>query len=123
MKKPVLVVDDDTRITDFLKLAIEDSGEFEVTVMNQPLKAVETAKRIQPVFVFLDVEMPHLTGGDIAFQMRSEVSLKNVPIVFLTGMATEEDIKESNLIAGYPFLVKPVKSEQVLECLRKYIKK
>ena len=71
-----------------------------------------------------DLILPDLEGSRVAFLIRSEPGLKDVPIVFLTGVVTkEEEASETGgLIDGIPFLAKPVTAEELLRCVDSRLK-
>ena len=67
----------------------------------------------------LDILLPDLDGSEISSQLRQDPRFKEIPVVFLTGMLTEEEVgAQGNLVGGRPFLAKPVRPQQVLECIR-----
>jgi CheY-like chemotaxis protein len=78
---PVLVVDDDPTIRDFLAEALRDQGYAVETAANGA-EAVEAVARSRPSLVLLDVRMPVLDGWGFAEVMR-ERGLR-LPIVVMT---------------------------------------
>ena len=58
MKQYVMVVDDEQGFTFFLKKNLEAAGDYDVTVCNEGLKAVERARQLRPQVILLDIMMP-----------------------------------------------------------------
>jgi len=114
-KKRILLVDDEATITRTLKLYLEATGAYEVRAENQGAAAIQTARAFKPDLILLDVVMPDIDGADVAAQLRSDETLKDTPIVFLTALVKKKEVVESGgTIGGYPFIAKPLEPEQVI---------
>jgi len=122
MNKKILVVDDEKGFTAMLKLNLESTGEYDVRVENDANKALNAALEYQPNLILLDVVMPHKEGPDIAYQLRNEDYLSNVPIIFLTATITKEEAEAQNgRIGGHPFVAKPSNLSVLLESIERNI--
>jgi CheY-like chemotaxis protein len=121
-KKRILVVDDDASITRLLKLNLEQTGDYLVRTENSSTEAFAAAEEFRPDLVLLDVMMPDLDGGELAGLFQANPKLKDVPIVFLTGTITREQVRARHgLVGGMPFLAKPVNLHEVLSCLERHL--
>jgi DNA-binding response OmpR family regulator len=119
----VLLIDDEPGFTRMLKINLERRG-FEVMVENNGAYAHTVARDFSPDFVFLDVIMPDVDGGEVASKIRSDPSLKDVPIVFLTaGVSKETTRVKGNVIGGETYLAKPVTVDEVVRCIQKQLKR
>jgi len=117
-KPKILIVDDHKDFTMVTKRALT---EYDFCEENDSSGAVETARRYRPDLILLDVNMPYVDGGDIAAQIRADSEMKNIPIVFLTGMVTEEEAAKRPLMGGFPFISKPVNREKLVQHIEKYL--
>ncbi len=91
---------------------------------HNPFRTLAVAKEFRPDLILLDVIMPGMSGGDVAFRIKQDVSLKNTPIVFLTAAATKEDTtSREGTIGGHPFLSKPVSVKDLIACIEENIRK
>jgi len=118
----VLLIDDEPSFTRMLKLSLERRG-FEVRTENNGAYAHTVARDFQPNFIFLDVIMPDVDGGDVAAKIRSDPGLKDVPIVFLTaGVSKETTRVKGNVIGGQTYLAKPISVDEVVRCIEKTMK-
>ncbi len=123
MKKKIMLIDDERGFTNLISLYLEDTGEFEVRVENDSRNALRTVCEFKPDLILLDVVMPDMDGGEVASQIKSDKSLKDIPIVFLTALAEEGQVTSyGGLIGGYPFLPKPIDNEKLLTCIRENLK-
>jgi len=113
--KRVLLIDDDRTFTSILRLNLPG---YNVRAENNPLHALETARRFKPDLVFMDVIMPEMDGGTLAGQFKGDPTLGRVPIVFLTAIVPPQ-FKE---FCGCECLAKPVPRVTILECLQRHLR-
>ena len=121
-KKKILVIDDETAITKFLKLMLERSGRYEVQCEGEGGRAVPAAKVFKPDLILLDVNLPDAQGGEVSSLLQEEPSLRNIPIVFLTGMVSQDEVQAGMTIGGRPAMAKPIDVERLVECIEKNLK-
>lgn len=117
-KRRVLVVDDDVNLSRLSAAILENSGRYETMIVNDSARAIAAAVQFQPDAMLLDVDMPGLSGGDLARSAAGNPKLRNVPILFLTGLLTHEETGPGPVeSAGQQFLAKPVDPEELLVCM------
>ncbi len=123
MARKILVIDDEAGFTKLLKMNLEKSGEFEVRIENNSLKALATAREFHPEAVLLDVVMPGMDGGDVAAQFQDDPMLKKVPIIMLTALVSPGETSHDSVAqaGAMSVLPKPVKLDKLVACLRQAI--
>ena len=84
----ILVVDDEPRMTRFIRMNLELEG-YRVIEAHDGIKALDRLRTELPDIVILDVMMPELDGFE-TLRMVREVS--NVPVIMLTVRDEEEDL-------------------------------
>jgi CheY-like chemotaxis protein len=84
----VLVVDDDRKTVDLLRLYLERAG-YSVRVAYDGRHALEFARERPPDLVVLDLMLPLLDGLDVCDCLFEEVG--RVPVIMLTARTTEAD--------------------------------
>lgn len=121
-RKRILVVDDEESLTRLLKVCLEETGQFVVQAESVPTHALAAAGQFHPDLILLDVMMPELDGGVLVNQFKENPRFKDVPIVFLTALATPGEVHQrGGIIGGLPFLAKPVSIPEVIDCLNKQL--
>ena len=121
-KTKVLIVDDDIAAARLLALGLEKTGSFSARVENVAERAPSTAREYRPAVILLDVCMPGVDGGDVAFRIHSDPSLRSTPIVFLTSLVSgQEATTQSVMRGGYEFLPKPASLAKVIECIDRHL--
>jgi CheY-like chemotaxis protein len=118
--KRILLVDDETNVTTMLRLLFERTREYEIRVANCSIRAMAVAEQFRPHLILLDVDMPGMDGGQLAGCLMQSPRLRTVPIVFLTGSVTKEEVSQNGgIIGGMPFMAKPVNRFEVLSCVKR----
>ncbi len=121
-KQRILLIDDEKSFTQMLKLNLELSGLYEVREENRGLHALSVAREFKPDLIFLDIMMPDIDGDEVATQIKADPQLSDAIIVFLTAVASRQEVESHNgLIGGHSFLAKPVSTGEVIQCIRKHL--
>ena len=81
-KKRILMIDDEENFCEVIKKRLERSGEFQVAVATNAKDGIGLAKKIRPDLILLDLIMPNTVGGDVAYEIKNDESIKNTPIIF-----------------------------------------
>jgi two-component system alkaline phosphatase synthesis response regulator PhoP len=87
MAKTIMVVDDDAKTVDLVKLYLERDGHKVVTAYDG-LEAMRVFKEHHPNLAVLDVMLPGMDGVEICRRLRAE---SDVPIIMLTARTRDED--------------------------------
>lgn len=107
MAKKVLLIDDEAGFTELLKMNLEKSGDFEVTIENDSTQALGTARSFQPDIILLDVVMPGMDGGDVQAQLQSDPFLARVPIIMLTALVDSAELSDGAVAQSGSSVVLP----------------
>jgi len=71
-----------------------------------------------PQLILLDLKMPRVSGFDVLAWIRSEDSLKQMPVVVLTSSNHDADIKRAYDLGAKSYLVKPVGFEALVDLVK-----
>jgi CheY-like chemotaxis protein len=107
-KPRILVIDNNRDFTYSAKVALERTGLYSVWEENKPARAHQTAQRVKPDLILLDIAMPETDGGEVAARIESDPTLHRIPVVFLTALVTKAEARSGLQIHGHPFLAKPI---------------
>lgn len=123
-KRRILIIDDEVGFARLVKLNLEETGAYEVRVENAGKRALAAAREFRPDLILLDIVMPDMGGGDVASQIKADGKLHHTPIVFLTASVTSEEVDaEGGMIAGHPFIAKPVEVTELVEYIERSLGK
>ncbi|MFA5144772.1 MAG: response regulator [Candidatus Omnitrophota bacterium] len=119
-KKKILLIDDEADFTKLIKLNLELTGQYEVKTENNGLLGLDAAKEFKPDLIFLDIMMPDIDGGDVCSQLENDEETKGIPVIFLTAIASKEEVKNGKgSIGGRPFIAKPVSVRELMDCIER----
>ncbi len=115
-KKPatILVVDDEEVIVDLLMNILQREG-YQVHCVRSGRQAVEIAMKVRPDLIIMDILMPDLDGYSATELIKRNSSLKDVPVIFLTGRSAEEDGGKAFATGATTFMRKPFKKQQITD--------
>jgi len=113
----VLLIDDEERATDALRLMIEKTiPEIQqVRVCNDSRIAADIIHTYQPGLIFLDIQMPHLSG----FELLEKMPNKNFKIIFTT--AYNEYAIQAIRFSAFDYLLKPIDIEELQAAIHRFL--
>ena len=126
MQKKILIIDDDIDLVEAMRLTLEKAG-FEVIDAQDGQKGLEKISRQKPDLVILDVMMETQDEGfHIAYQIRNNEDISDLPIIMLTAVGTETGFnfdkeKDEDFLPVDEFLEKPVNPDVLIEHVKKCI--
>jgi DNA-binding response OmpR family regulator len=110
----ILVVDDDRKTVDLIRLALEKE-HFEALEATEGLEALSVARSASPDLIILDWMLPTVSGLDLCRILRAESA---VPVIMLTAKATEEDKLLGLKIGVDDYLTKPFSLRELVARVR-----
>jgi CheY-like chemotaxis protein len=113
-KPRILIIDNNRDFTYSAKLGLERTGRYSVWEENEPATAHQTAQRVKPDLILLDIAMPETDGGEVAARIESDPTLHRTPVVFLTALVTRAETRSGLRIQGRPFLAKPISIPELI---------
>jgi two-component system OmpR family response regulator len=116
----ILVVDDETALTDLLSMALRYEG-CEVRAAATGRGAVRAAIQFRPDVVVLDVMLPDVDGFEVLRRLRGHDP--EVPVLFLTARDAVEDRIAGLTAGGDDYVTKPFSLEEVVARLRALLRR
>ena len=119
MSPSVLVVDDEPKILDIIRLTLEREG-FEVFEAEDGYQAMEKAREVIPDLVLLDVMMPGMDGFEVLKEIRS---VSNVPVIILTVKGTEADKVRGLELGADDYITKPFGHRELVSRIKAVLRR
>jgi two-component system chemotaxis response regulator CheY len=113
---PILVVDDDEGIREFVQTVLSDEG-YEVRTAWHGAAALELLEQVSPSVILLDMRMPVMDGWEFARQYRERPG-PHAPIIVVTAARDADD--RAAQIAADGVLPKPFRLHQLLELVDQF---
>jgi two-component system sensor histidine kinase/response regulator len=105
----ILVIDDDPAVRDLMSRFLMKQG-FHVVTGDSGTEGLRLAKRVDPVLITLDVEMPEMDGWRVLEQLKADSDLAEIPVIMVTVADSEPRGFE---LGASSYLVKPVDRERL----------
>lgn len=115
----ILVVDDDARLRNLVRIALERSG-YEVITASDGRGALTHATREQPHLIVLDVGLPEMDGFEVCRKIRNT---SEVPILFLTARDDEIDRVLGLELGADDYVTKPFSPRELVARIRAILKR
>src|SRR6266480_7805212 len=119
----VLIVDDNSRFAHGAQLFLEHTGNYFACAVNDPRRALETARSFKPDLVVVDLIMSQADGLEVATQLEADWALHEVPIVFVTALITPEEARDGRRINGHRVVPKPGHSSELIKVVEESLPK
>lgn len=127
MTQKVLVVDDDPDVRSFVVTVLEENN-YSPLQARDGVEGLEIIESKRPDLVILDVLMPRGSGIRLYRKLKTTESLKDIPVVLLTGIAFKSFLRSQKTLAEFQgeevpepdaYLEKPVEPEELAETIKK----
>ena len=115
--RKILVVDDDPSIGKLLAKAIKTGG-YQPLLCSHPQDALDLSKQENFILAFIDINLPSMSGLDLAFHLKQEDPLREV--IFITGHGSFDNAVQAIKIGAYDYLRKPFDMNEFNLCLRRF---
>jgi CheY-like chemotaxis protein len=121
--KRILIIDDEQDIRDYLSCLLEDNG-YRTQTAADGAEGLEMLVQELPDLVTLDVVMPHKTGITLYREMRLDETLRTVPVIVVSGNASEFEhffSGQKDLPMPEDIFHKPIDRDRLLLSIRKIL--
>ncbi len=117
--KRILVVDDDARTVDLLKLYLNRDG-YRVLTACDGIEALQLARERHPDLIVLDLMLPGVDGLEICRVLRNE---SDVPIIMLTARTTDQDKLKGLDLGADDYVTKPFSPRELAARVRTVLRR
>ena len=126
MAKKVLNVEDDADIRTFVATVLEENGYIPIMAIDGA-EGMEKARKEKPDLIILDILMPRESGIKMYHQLKTDPSMKDIPIVMLSGVSKRTFLRSQAALTEFgdetvpephAYLEKPVEPEDLAEILK-----
>jgi DNA-binding response OmpR family regulator len=117
--KKILVVDDDIRTVELVKLYLNRDG-YRVITATDGIEALRLARESHPDLIVLDLMLPGIDGLEICRTLRNE---SDVPIIMLTAMTTDDDRLRGLDLGADDYVTKPFSPRELAARVRAVLRR
>jgi two-component system, OmpR family, response regulator len=117
----VLVIDDNTDITDMLSFCLESLGDYECKVLNDGKQGLEAIRSEDHDIVILDLAMPEFSGIDVINSLKKDNLLVEKNVIVLTASTLDGQDSDNLLRDGIKaILKKPISVDELTTVMHKF---
>ena len=120
IKKQILIVDDDPTYAGMVRTWIKDFYKTDILTSGKQVLMFLDKKKVD--LILLDYEMPIMNGPQVFKMLKRDSTTANIPIVFLTGVGSAEEVKQVLALKPDGYVLKSTTREQLLEYLKEKLK-
>jgi two-component system, cell cycle response regulator len=102
----ILIAEDSALVRAVLRQQLEEQG-YDIAEADDGFSAVALCEAVRPDAVLLDIEMPGLDGLQVLELLQDRPGLRDIPVVFLTGRTSTDDIVTGLRLGAHDYLKKP----------------
>ncbi len=117
--KRVLVVDDDVKTVELVKLYLNRDG-YRVMTAYDGIEALRLAREGRPDLIVLDLMLPGMDGLEVCRNIRNE---SDVPIIMLTAMTTDQDKLTGLELGADDYMTKPFSPRELAARVRTVLRR
>ncbi len=119
MKETILVIDDEVKIIEVIKLYLENEG-YTVIQATSGIEALKKQSEFNPDLLILDLMLPDISGENVCERIRKE---SEVPIIMLTAKSSEDSILNGYSIGTDDYITKPFSPKQLVAKVNAVLKR
>lgn len=119
-KYKILVIDDDVKILKLIRTILETEPDLEIIAAKSGFEGGLIINEIRPDIILLDFLMPEIDGFEITKRLKEDAKTKNIPIIAVTLLRDQKEIKKMYACGITDYLAKPFKAAELIEKIRKY---
>ncbi len=120
MAKKIVIGEDEEHIGKMICFKLKKEG-YEVIWKTNGKEALEAIQSEKPNLVILDVMMPKMSGFEVLKAVKSDETLKHIPVVMLTALSQETNIVGSIVDGAADYIVKPFRPAELLARIKRLL--
>jgi len=122
-KSKVILIEDEEMLSNMYEAKFIKEG-FDIKKALDGETGLKLIQEENPDLVLLDIIMPKLDGFSVLRKIKEDQKNKNIPVILLTNLGQDEDVKKGNSLGASGYLVKAnMTPAQVVEKVKGFLKK
>jgi len=118
----ILVVDDDDTILLIFRTYLSKDGHT-IETASDGMAGLEKVSEFKPDLILLDINMPRMSGFEVAKRLKEKPETKAIPIFIMTSLKQEANIKKGYELGIDEYLTKPTNIEHLKLRIKKFLEK
>ena len=119
-RKKILIVDDEQLTRAVLQHNVILAG-YDVIVASNGREAMQKIQEVTPDLIVVDLVMPDMNGFEMLRRIRSNKETMQTPVIVVSALQSQTDIEEAKASGADIYLTKPIKPEEFIKHVKKYL--
>jgi len=119
--KTILVIEDDETMRSAMKKIFELDG-YIVKLAADSTELTAVLDEVTPDLVLMDVGLPWLNGFELGQMLKEHRYLRHIPLVFVSGKTSDEDVKRAFEIGADDYIKKPFEIDNLKKTVQSLLK-
>lgn len=118
-----LLIDDDEDDQQLFALTLEDlQAPVTLHVANNGFEALTQlqSKAIEPDYIFLDLNMPRMSGKECLKLLKEDTELQNIPVIIFSTSDEQQDMNDTKALGALDFITKPALTSELVHLLHDF---
>lgn len=117
--KKILVADDEPNIRSLVSSML--GKDYTVLVAKDGQEAIDIARNQRPDLILMDIMMPNVDGYTACSRIKTDQVTKGTPVVMLTALGQELNVKLAQEIGADEYITKPFTSLDLLNTVKRFL--
>lgn len=120
MTKTVLIVEDNSLNLKLFNDLLQANG-YKTVLLQDGRMVVDTARELMPDLILMDIQLPDISGTELATQLKADSALKAIPVVAVTAFAMAGDEDKIRACGCDGYIPKPISVPTFLRTVSRYL--
>ncbi len=121
-KIKILLVEDEESLAQMYSTKFTSEG-YEVDIANDGYTGLQLAQKNKPDLILLDIILPQMDGFMVLKELKQSAKTKKIPVIMLTNLGQNEDIKRGKDLGADDYLVKAsLTPSELVDKVKKFFK-
>jgi len=117
-KKMVVLIDDNPANLRIGKNVL--SEKYTVATAPSAAKLFNLLESNHPAIILLDIDMPEMNGYEAIEVLKSKPETKDIPVIFLTGLADSREEEKGRTLGAVDYITKPFDPQALIACIERH---
>jgi putative two-component system response regulator len=119
--REIILVVDDNPVNRALLEATLEGRDYRLLSAHDGPSALAVAVEALPDLILLDIRMPGMDGYEVCRRLKSNPVTKNIPVIFLSGLAETQDKVKAFALGAVDYITKPFPAEEVMARVKTHL--
>ena len=118
----IVVIDDDESVILMLKKRLEIEG-YHVSAASNAEVGIDLIRKIKPNLIILDIVIPKMSGYEALGIIKSDPSIRDIPVIMLTIKGSSSEIKKALDLGADDYMIKPCNVDLLSKRIKTFLRK